>query len=124
MGGVIRYKSKLDPRLRERAILQVGWMEKSEYEFTHHVKIGKEFGVTDEDPHSGQVILLVELDDRSHDRRNDTDRDALTRHAGYTTVRLPAGERPTQTSVERHIEAALGPALPRADRSPWQATQT
>src|SRR6185369_16606493 len=30
-------------------ILQVGWMEKSEYEFTHHVKIGREFGVTDED---------------------------------------------------------------------------
>jgi hypothetical protein len=24
-------------------------MEKSEYEFTHHVKIGKEFGVTDDD---------------------------------------------------------------------------
>ncbi len=24
-------------------------MEKSEYEFTHHVKIGKEFGVTDAD---------------------------------------------------------------------------
>jgi len=35
--------------LRELAILQVGWMEKSEYEFTHHVKIGKEFGVTDDD---------------------------------------------------------------------------
>src|SRR5580658_6693641 len=49
MGGYIRHKSKLDPRLRELAILQVGWMEKSEYEFTHHVKIGKEFGVTDED---------------------------------------------------------------------------
>jgi alkylhydroperoxidase family enzyme len=49
MGGYIRFKSKLDPRLRELAILQVGWMEKSEYEFTHHVKIGKEFGVTDED---------------------------------------------------------------------------
>ena len=45
----IRNKSKLDPRLRELAILQVGWMEKSEYEFTHHVKIGKEFGVTDAD---------------------------------------------------------------------------
>ena len=44
MGGYIRFKSKLDPRLRELAILQVGWMEKSEYEFTHHVKIGKEFG--------------------------------------------------------------------------------
>jgi NAD(P)-dependent dehydrogenase (short-subunit alcohol dehydrogenase family)/alkylhydroperoxidase family enzyme len=49
VGGYIRFKSKLDPRLRELAILQVGWMEKSEYEFTHHVKIGKEFGVTDED---------------------------------------------------------------------------
>jgi alkylhydroperoxidase family enzyme len=49
IGGYIRFKSKLDPRLRELAILQVGWIEKSEYEFTHHVKIGKEFGVTDAD---------------------------------------------------------------------------
>ena len=49
VGNFIRFKSKLDPRLRELAILQVGWMEKSEYEFTHHVKIGKEFGVTDDD---------------------------------------------------------------------------
>jgi alkylhydroperoxidase family enzyme len=49
IGNYIRHKSTLDPRLRELAILQVGWMEKSEYEFTHHVKIGKEFGVTDDD---------------------------------------------------------------------------
>jgi alkylhydroperoxidase family enzyme len=49
VGGFIRFKSNLDPRLRELAILQVGWMERSEYEFTHHVKIGKEFGVTDAD---------------------------------------------------------------------------
>ena len=49
LGGYIRNKSTLDTRLRELAILQVGWIEKSEYEFTHHVKIGKEFGVTDAD---------------------------------------------------------------------------
>ena len=49
IGGYIRNKSTLDSRLRELAILQVGWIEKSEYEFTHHVKIGKEFGVTDDD---------------------------------------------------------------------------
>src|SRR4029079_6624798 len=49
IGGFLRNKSTLDSRLRELAILQVGWMEKSEYEFTHHVKIGKEFGVTDAD---------------------------------------------------------------------------
>ena len=49
VGSYIRFKSKLDPRLRELAILQVGWLERSEYEFTHHVKIGKDFGVTDDD---------------------------------------------------------------------------
>ena len=49
VGNFIRHKSKLNPRLRELAILQVGWLEQSEYEFTHHVKIGREFGVTDED---------------------------------------------------------------------------
>jgi len=49
VGSFIRFKSKLDARLRELAILQVGWMERSEYEFTHHVKIGRDFGVTDED---------------------------------------------------------------------------
>ena len=58
IGGFIRFKSKLDPRLRELAILQVGWMEKSEYEFTHHVKIGKEFGVTDDDI----VALMAETE--------------------------------------------------------------
>ena len=49
IGSFIRFEGELDCRLRELAILQVGWMEKSEYEFTHHVKIGKEFGVTDDD---------------------------------------------------------------------------
>jgi alkylhydroperoxidase family enzyme len=49
IGGYIRFESPLDPRLRELAILQIGWLEKSEYEFTHHVKIGREFGVTDAD---------------------------------------------------------------------------
>ena len=49
VGNHIRFKSRLDPRLRELAILQVGWLEQSEYEFTHHVKIGRDFGVTDDD---------------------------------------------------------------------------
>jgi len=45
----IRHQSKLDPRLRELAILQVGYLAKSPYEWSHHVKIGREFGVTDDD---------------------------------------------------------------------------
>jgi alkylhydroperoxidase family enzyme len=47
LGGFIRYGSKLDPRLRELAILQVGWLARSPYEWSHHVKLGHDFGVTD-----------------------------------------------------------------------------
>src|SRR4029450_12769 len=49
VGGYIRFKSKLDPRLRELAILQVGWMEKSEYELTPHVQIAMRSGGTEGD---------------------------------------------------------------------------
>jgi alkylhydroperoxidase family enzyme len=49
LGGYIRNKSPLDPRLRELAILQVGWIARSSYEFSHHVKIGRDFGVSDTD---------------------------------------------------------------------------
>jgi alkylhydroperoxidase family enzyme len=49
LGGYIRYGSKLDPRLRELAILQVGWLARSPYEWSHHVKLGHDFGVTDDD---------------------------------------------------------------------------
>jgi len=45
----IRHKSKLDPRLRELAILQVGYSTKSAYEYSHHVKLGREAGVSDDD---------------------------------------------------------------------------
>jgi alkylhydroperoxidase family enzyme len=49
LGGFIRYGSKLDPRLRELAILQVGWLARSPYEWSHHVKLGHDFGVSDDD---------------------------------------------------------------------------
>ena len=49
LGGFIRFGSKLDPRLRELAILQVGWLARSPYEWSHHVKLGHDFGVSDED---------------------------------------------------------------------------
>ncbi|MSP66540.1 MAG: carboxymuconolactone decarboxylase family protein [Alphaproteobacteria bacterium] len=49
LGQFIRHGSRLDARLRELAILQVGWLTRSPYEFSHHVKIGREFGVTDAD---------------------------------------------------------------------------
>ena len=49
MGQYIRYGSTLNPRLRELAILQVGWTARSPYEWSHHVKIGFDFGVTEAD---------------------------------------------------------------------------
>lgn len=49
MGQYIRFDSPLDPRLRELAILQVGWLARSPYEWSHHVKIGFDFGVSEDD---------------------------------------------------------------------------
>ena len=49
LGGYLRHRTTLDARLRELAILQVGWLARSPYEWSHHVKIGYDFGVTDAD---------------------------------------------------------------------------
>lgn len=49
IGGWIRHSCTFDPRLRELAILHVGYLTASPYEFTHHVEIGLSFGVTMED---------------------------------------------------------------------------
>src|SRR5437870_13171242 len=43
----IRDGSRLDPRLRELAILQVGYLTRSAWAFSHHVRIGREIGRTD-----------------------------------------------------------------------------
>lgn len=68
LGGFIRNTSRLDPRLREMAILQVGYVTRSRYEYSHHIKIGREFGVSDADIRAiaaetaGQASGLGELD--------------------------------------------------------------
>lgn len=49
IGMWIRHEAPLDPRLRELAILQVGYATGSGYEFSHHVEIGQNFGVTEAD---------------------------------------------------------------------------
>jgi alkylhydroperoxidase family enzyme len=52
LGKFIRHQSRLDPRLREMAIIQVGYLTRSPYEFSHHIKIGRDFGVSDQDIHA------------------------------------------------------------------------
>jgi alkylhydroperoxidase family enzyme len=50
LGQHIRYGSRLDPRLRELAIIQVGYLTRSDYEYSHHTKLGlQQFGVTEDD---------------------------------------------------------------------------
>ncbi|MCJ7515866.1 MAG: carboxymuconolactone decarboxylase family protein [Dehalococcoidia bacterium] len=46
LGNSVLRPEILDPKLRELAILRVGNLLRSEYEFTKHVVIGKEAGVT------------------------------------------------------------------------------
>ena len=52
-----------------------------------------------EDPTTGRVIALIEIDDRSHDAEKDRERDAMTARAGYRTFRIPAGTGPTVQAV-------------------------
>ena len=47
------------------------------------------------DPTTGKIVVLVELDDRTHDAGKDRARDAMTARAGYQTIRIPASARPT-----------------------------
>lgn len=49
LGMYLRHESKLNPRLRELAILQVGYSTGSEYEYAHHVDVALSFGVSEAD---------------------------------------------------------------------------
>jgi alkylhydroperoxidase family enzyme len=45
----LRDGSRLDARLREMAILQVGYLMRSAYTFSHHVRIGRNYDLSDDD---------------------------------------------------------------------------
>nr|WP_246526803.1 carboxymuconolactone decarboxylase family protein [Plastoroseomonas hellenica] len=49
LGMFIRHRSRLDPRLRQLAIMQIGWSARNRYEWSHHVQIGRDAGVTRSD---------------------------------------------------------------------------
>jgi alkylhydroperoxidase family enzyme len=45
----IRDGSRLDPRLRELAILQVSYLTRSAWGYSHHVRIGREIGLSNDE---------------------------------------------------------------------------
>ena len=46
LGNDLRYKTKLDPKLRELAILTVGRLTGASYEYVHHIALALRNGVT------------------------------------------------------------------------------
>ena len=48
-----------------------------------------------QDPMTGKVVALIEVDDRSHNAVTDRIRDTMMAAAGYRTLRIPASARPT-----------------------------
>ncbi|HEX2171247.1 MAG TPA: carboxymuconolactone decarboxylase family protein [Dehalococcoidia bacterium] len=49
LGTAVLNKSRLDPRIRELAIIRVGQINQADYERAHHVEIGRKNGVTEAD---------------------------------------------------------------------------
>ena len=48
LGNKILFKTKLDPKLRELAILRVGYLAQAPYEYTKHEQIGRKAGLGEE----------------------------------------------------------------------------
>ena len=97
IGKWIRYDSTLDSRLRELAILQVGYLARSPYEWSHHVKIGFDFGVSEADVRG----LMAESDGQPNDL------EPLARHVLRAAREMSeGGEMHAETFAE--LEAAIG----------------
>ena len=98
LGEWIRWECELDPRERELVILYVGYLTDSAYEFSHHIEIGRKFGVTDED-----VRGLVELAAARPTHFTDEERDLLE-----ATARLTE-DRAVPTDVWDRLASRMSP---------------
>jgi len=49
MTKYIREETRLDARLREMALIQIGYASNCVYEYTHHIKTGLRYGVSPDD---------------------------------------------------------------------------
>ncbi|RIA46260.1 uncharacterized protein DUF2726 [Hephaestia caeni] len=56
-----------------------------------------------EDPATGAVVALIEVDDGSHRFDRDRKRDEMTAGAGYRTLRVPATARPAVPEILRFV---------------------
>jgi alkylhydroperoxidase family enzyme len=99
LGEWVRWDCELDPRMRELVILQIGYLASSPYEFSHHIEIGRKFGVTDED-----VQGLIDLAAGRQTHFTDEELDLLE-----ATARL-AEDATVPTDLWDRLAARMSPA--------------
>jgi len=51
------------------------------------------------------VVAVIELDDRTHDKRKDAERDAMLASVGIRTVRFESRAKPSEQEIRRRIAA-------------------
>ena len=108
LGQFIRFGSKLDPRLRELAILQVGWLARSPYEWSHHVKLGHDFGVSDDDIRAliddtaGKPTQLDDMAKTVLRAAREMTQDGAMSDATFATLQAGARQRADRRSDDHH----------------------
>lgn len=90
------FKATFDARLRELAIMRIGWITGSVYEWTQHWRIAPAFGVDEAD-------LLAVRDWEAHDGFGPAERAVLA--ATDESVRDGAISPPTWAALERDVSA-------------------
>ena len=75
-----------------------------------------------QDRQSGEIVAIIELDDRTHKAEMDNKRDAMLKSAGYRTIRWESKNKPTlavirgellgSTQAVQRLPKAI-PALPK-----------
>src|SRR5437870_401070 len=100
----IRDGSRLDPRLRELAILQVGYLSRSAWEYSHHIRIGREIGLTDDE------IRAVADETSGRPTSLDPLAKAVLRGAREMTLDLAMSEE-TFAALRQELENELLPDL-------------
>lgn len=63
-----------------------------------------------QDRSTGDVVAIIELDDKTHDREKDAKRDAITSSAGYATVRWQSKSKPDAAEIRSKLLALAKPA--------------
>jgi hypothetical protein len=68
-----------------------------------------------QDKKTGAILAIIELDDRTHDKKRDKDaaRDAVLASAGYRTVRWDARVKPDLAAIRAELLAPAAPARKR-----------